>query len=54
MIDIQAPGVAELAEALVRYEPPRLIRFGDLRELTLGSSPGPGDSGNPADQRVVL
>lgn len=27
------------------YEAPRLEMFGDLRELTLGSSPGATDSG---------
>ncbi len=30
------------------YEPPRLVLFGDLRTLTLGPSPGIGESGNPA------
>lgn len=30
------------------YEPPKLILFGDLRTLTLGPSPGIGESGNPA------
>lgn len=30
------------------YEAPRLIVFGDLRTLTLGPSPGIGESGNPA------
>jgi hypothetical protein len=29
------------------YEPPRLVALGDLRELTLGASPGAGDSGGP-------
>ncbi len=30
------------------YEAPRLIELGDLRTLTLGPSPGIGESGNPA------
>lgn len=30
------------------YEAPRLVVFGDLRTLTLGPSPGIGESGNPA------
>ncbi len=30
------------------YSPPRLITYGDLRTLTLGPSPGIGESGNPA------
>lgn len=27
------------------YQPPRLVPLGDLRDLTLGASPGVGDSG---------
>lgn len=27
------------------YRPPRLVLLGDLRDLTLGASPGVGDSG---------
>lgn len=27
------------------YESPRLVELGDLRSLTLGGSPGAGDSG---------
>ena len=30
------------------YAKPRLIPYGDLRTLTLGPSPGIGESGNPA------
>lgn len=30
------------------YTPPRLQSLGDLRDLTLGGSPGLGDSGMPA------
>lgn len=29
------------------YKSPRLIDFGDVRDLTLGGSPGVGDSGAP-------
>lgn len=29
------------------YAPPRLEALGDLRSLTLGGSPGLGDSGDP-------
>jgi hypothetical protein len=29
------------------YAPPRLEALGDVRDLTLGGSPGLGDSGNP-------
>ncbi len=29
------------------YRPPVLSRFGDVRGLTLGGSPGIDDSGNP-------
>jgi len=34
------------------WEPPRLRHHGDLRGLTLGPSPGVGESGNPAIFRV--
>lgn len=33
------------------YEIPTLIFLGDVRDLTLGGSPGSGDSGNPASFR---
>lgn len=29
------------------YQPPALTRYGDVRGLTLGGSPGTGDSGGP-------
>lgn len=29
------------------YHPPVLFRYGDVRGLTLGGSPGTGDSGGP-------
>lgn len=28
------------------YQAPRLLALGDVRDLTLGGSPGTGDSGN--------
>jgi hypothetical protein len=28
------------------YAPPRIVPLGDLRDLTLGASPGVGDSGS--------
>lgn len=34
------------------WSPPRLRHHGDLRGLTLGPSPGLGESGNPAVFRV--
>lgn len=30
------------------YRRPQLLLWGDLRDLTLGPSPGIGESGNPA------
>lgn len=35
----------EATPARAPYEPPALVWLGDLRELTLGASPGLGDSG---------
>lgn len=34
-----------------RYIAPTLVCLGDVRELTLGGSPGSGDSGDPGAQR---
>ena len=43
------PPPREIAPVAKRpYEAPRLAVFGDLRTLTLGPSPGIGESGNPA------
>lgn len=39
------PRVAEPRRAWVR---PRLEHYGDVRQLTLGPTPGVGESGNPA------
>lgn len=30
-----------------RYQKPRLIHHGDVRDVTMGPTPGPGESGNP-------
>lgn len=38
------------AETLSAYEPPVLRPLGDVRELTLGGSPGSGDSGGSFTQ----
>ncbi|HXU34120.1 MAG TPA: lasso RiPP family leader peptide-containing protein [Thermoanaerobaculia bacterium] len=53
MAYLEVPSLAPLLQNLVPgpkrpYEPPKLIVFGDLRTLTLGPSPGIGESGNPA------
>lgn len=34
------------------YRPPQLRLFGDVRDVTLGPSPGAGESGLPAVFRV--
>ena len=33
------------------YEVPTLILLGDVRDLTLGGSPGSGDSASPGTER---
>ena len=33
------------------YAPPRLVELGELRDITLGASPGVGDSGGTQPQR---
>ena len=33
------------------YQKPRLICYGDVRDVTLGGSPGGGDSGSPTVER---
>lgn len=35
----------------VAYVPPVLRTLGDVRDITLGGSPGSGDSGNPGTQQ---
>jgi hypothetical protein len=39
-----------LEETRKAYQKPELIELGDLRALTLGGSPGGGDSGAPGTQ----
>jgi hypothetical protein len=34
------------------YESPCLVRYGDVRDVTLGPSPGVGESGNPGIFKV--
>lgn len=34
------------------YSPPRLAVFGDVRDVTMGVSPGVGESGNPVIFRI--
>jgi hypothetical protein len=35
------------------YESPRLVRYGDVRDVTLGPTPGTGESGAPGVLRGV-
>ncbi len=35
----------------VAYKKPKLTSFGDVRDITLGGSPGGGDSGTPTTRR---
>jgi hypothetical protein len=46
-------GTVQAVPAATRapYETPVLINLGDVRDITLGGSPGSGDSGNPGTQR---
>ncbi len=30
------------------YQKPQILTFGDIRDVTLGMTPGIGDNGNPA------
>ncbi len=42
------PSAPQAAPAPKRpYQPPHLIVYGDLRDLTMGPSTGSGESGNP-------
>lgn len=45
--DDAAPAAAHRAP----YATPRIVPLGDLRELTLGGSPGVGDSGAATTQK---
>ena len=48
MMNLVSQFEGEVAGAQLRlpYVAPRLLELGDLRDLTLGASPGVGDSGN--------
>jgi hypothetical protein len=35
------------------YQTPTLIELGDVRDITLGGSPGLGDTGNPGAEKLV-
>jgi hypothetical protein len=48
-VSLPAPTIAPAVREA--YETPVLIRLGDVRDLTLGGSPGSGDSGDPGAQR---
>lgn len=39
------------SQGLLQYETPTLRMLGDVRQLTLGTSDGTGDSGNPGAQQ---
>lgn len=45
----QITAVATVTRA--KYESPTLVSLGDVRDLTLGGSPGSGDSGSPGTQQ---
>lgn len=34
------------------YDPPKLVRYGDVRDVTLGPSPGTGESGQPLTFKI--
>lgn len=53
MIDRTATnGLDDSSSPQVPYASPRLRSLGDLRVLTLGGSPGSGDSGAPTAQNI--
>ena len=50
--DKEADNVLEKKDADFEYETPRLIHYGDVRDVTLGGSLGIGESGStPSDPR---
>lgn len=53
-----APGSGRTSEAAapqgVRWTKPTLLVYGDIRQLTMGPSPGTGESGNPVNFRQVV
>ena len=46
----QVDSVSKTDERRKAYQVPVLTVFGDVRQLTLGGSPGTGDSGSPGTQ----
>ena len=38
----------DAAKTRLPYKKPQIVTFGDIRDVTLGMTPGIGDSGNPA------
>lgn len=48
------PGSERAAPAPAKkaYTPPQLAVFGDVRDVTMGVSPGVGESGNPVIFRI--
>jgi len=40
-----------LTNSELNYEKPMLFVYGDVRDVTLGGSPGGGDSGTPTTRR---
>jgi hypothetical protein len=53
-VEDRIPESSSAADRAARklYAPPRLVCLGDVRDLTLGGSPGSGDSGNPGIQQT--
>ena len=52
MSSAQSP--PRVAESRRPYVSPRLVDLGDLRSLTLGGSPGAGDSGIGAPRKPLI
>ena len=48
------PSTPRVAERRRPYVSPRLVDLGDLRSLTLGGSPGAGDSGIGAPRKPLI
>ena len=47
----QDKGKKPAAKTRKPYRPPQLIPRGDVRDVTLGPTPGVGESGNPGTLR---
>jgi hypothetical protein len=47
-----SPATGSPGAAKKPYQPPELTALGDLRDLTMGPSPGIGESGNPVVFRI--